>query len=72
MISILYLNEILLCEVTIGSKKCIIETVYRSPSQNSDKFESFLSKLEFLLQYISSRNPYLTRLLHDYNARNLK
>ena len=33
MISIPYLNQSLLCEVTIGSKKCIIGTVYRSPSQ---------------------------------------
>ena len=72
MISILYLNEILLCEVTIGPKKCIIETVYRSRSQNADEFESFLSKLEFLFQYISNRNPYLTQLLHDYKGRNTK
>ena len=43
MISIPYLNESLLCEVTTGSKKCIIGTVYRSPSQNPDEFESFLS-----------------------------
>ena len=72
MISIPYLNESLLCEVTIGSKKCIIGTVYRSPSQNSDEFESFLSNFEFLLQDISNRNPYLTLLLGDYNARNTK
>ena len=65
-----YLNESLLCEVTIGSKKCIIGTVYRSPSQNSDEFESFLLNFEFLLQDISNRNPYLTLLLGDYNARN--
>ena len=70
MISIPYLNESLLCEVTIGSKKCIIGTVYRSPSQNSDEFESFLSNFEFLLQDISNCNPYLTLLLGDYNARN--
>ena len=70
-----YLNESLLCEVTIRSKKCIIGTVYRYPSQNSDEFESFLSKFEFLLQNISNisnRNPYLTPLLGDYNARNTK
>ena len=63
MISILYLNESLLCEVAIGSKKCIIRTVYRSPGQNSDKPESFLSNFEFLLQDISSCKPYLTLLL---------
>ena len=70
VISTPYLNESLLCEVTIGSKKYIIGTVYRSPSQNSDEFESFLSNFEFLLQDISNRNLYLTLLLGDYNARN--
>ena len=47
----------------IGSKKCIIRTVYRSPGQNSDKPESFQSNFEFLLQDISSCKPYLTLLL---------
>ena len=32
VILIPYLNESLLCEVATGSKKCIIGTVYRSPS----------------------------------------
>ena len=72
VISILYLNESLLFEVKVGSKKCIIGTVYRSPSQYSDEFESFLSNFDFLLQDISIRNPYLTLLLGDYNARNTK
>ena len=68
------LNESLLCEVTIGSKKCkcIIGIAYKSPNQNSDKFESLLSNFEFLLQDISNRNPYLTLLLGDYSARNTK
>ena len=72
MIQIPYLNESLLCEVKIGSKKCIIGTVYRSPSTNSDEFKYFLSNLEFLLQDISNHNLYLTLLLGDYNARNTK
>ena len=37
-----YFNESLLCKVTVGSRKCIIGSVYRSPSQNSDEFESCL------------------------------
>ena len=72
MISIPYLNKGLLCEVTIGSSKCIIGTVHRSPWQNSNEFESFLSNFEFLLQDISSHNLYLTLLVGDYNARNTK
>ena len=72
VISIPYLNESLLCEVTIRSKKCTIGTVYRYPSQNSDELESFLLNFEFLPQDISNRNSYLTLLLGDYNARNTK
>ena len=44
-----HLNEILLCEVTVESKKCIIGNFYISLSQNSDEFEYFLSNFEFLL-----------------------
>ena len=54
MMSIPYLNESLLCDVTIRSKMCVIGTVYRSPRQNSDEFESFLSNFEFLSQDISN------------------
>ena len=34
MILVSDINENLLCEVTIGSKKCITGTVYKSPSQH--------------------------------------
>ena len=64
LISTPYLNESLLCEVTIGSKKCIIGTVYRSPSQISDECESFLSNFEFLLQDISM----ITLIYHCYSV----
>ena len=77
MMSIPYLSESLLCESFLSKsynriKKVYYRTVYRSPSQNSDEFESFLSNFEFLLQNIFNRNPYLTPLLGDYNARNIK
>ena len=49
VISMPYLSESILCEVTIGSKKCIIGPVCRSPSQDFDELESFLSNFEFLL-----------------------
>ena len=72
MIMIPYLNENLLCDVTIGPKKSIIGIVYRSPNQYSEDNEYLQSKFEFLLQDISSRNTYLTVLLGDHNARNTK
>ena len=52
MISMQYLIESLLFKVKIGSKKCIIGTAYRCPSQNFDGFESFLLNFEVLPQDI--------------------
>ena len=48
MIMIQYLNKSRFCEVTNGSKTCIIGTAYRSPSQNSDKSESPIISESFL------------------------
>ena len=44
-----------LYQVTTGSKKCIIGTVYGSPSQNSFKIKSFLSNLTFTSRYFQSQ-----------------
>ena len=37
------LTEYLVCEVTIQNKKGYVAVVYRSPSQSTSEFESFLS-----------------------------
>ena len=55
IISISHLNESHFCKVTIRSKQCITGTVYRTSSQYSDEYESFLS-----LQNISNCKLYLT------------
>ena len=47
MTSILYLNGNLPCEVTIGSEKCIIGSVYRYPSQNLMNFSLFYQIVSF-------------------------
>ena len=72
VISTPYLNESLLCEVTIGSRKCMIEALYRSSSQNSDQFESFLLNFEFLLQDISNHNPYQPKICAKDVSENVK
>ena len=72
MIPIPNFNESLFSEVTIGSKKCIIGTVYRSASQTSDEFESFLSNFEFQCSGCFNRDTYLTLLPRDYSTRNTK
>ena len=44
-----YLSKCLTLEVTISNRKGYVITLYRSPSQTSDKFQSFISNLKKLL-----------------------
>ena len=64
-----YLSEYLTLEVTIGNKKGYVDTLYRSPSQTSDEFDTFISNLEKLLIYITSFDPHFVILLGDFNAK---
>ena len=36
-----YLNECIVFDIKLGDKICSVVVLYRSPSQSSDKFESF-------------------------------
>ena len=47
-----YLSECLTLEVTISNKKGYVITLYRSPSQISDEFDSFISSSEKVLVLI--------------------
>ena len=49
VINLPYLQEALLLELNDQNKKIIISSLYRSPSQNSEEFESFLTIFEHLL-----------------------
>ena len=42
LVDITYLPECLVCEVTLQNKKGHVAVIYRSPSQSSIEFESFL------------------------------
>ena len=44
-----YLTECLTLEVTIDNKNGYVISLYRSPGQTSDEFDSFISNLEKLL-----------------------
>ena len=46
------LSECLTLEVTISKKKGYVITLYRSPSQTSDEFDSFISSSEKVLVLI--------------------
>ena len=47
----------------------IVSVIFRSPSQNSNQFELFLSKLENFLSDINKCKPYLFVVTGDFNAR---
>ena len=64
-----YLSECLTLEVTISNRKGYVITLYRSPSQTSDEFQSFISNLEKLLININSFDPRFVILLGDFNAK---
>ena len=47
----------------------IVSVIYRSPSQNTNQFELFLSNLENFLSDINKRKPSSSVVTGDFNAR---
>ena len=64
-----YLSDCLTLEVTISNKKGYVVSLYKSPSQTSDEFDSFISNLQKLLINITSFDPHFVILLGDFNAK---
>ena len=62
-----YLSECLTLEVTIRNKTCYVITLHRSPSQTSDKPQSFINNSEKLLIY--SFEPHFVILLGNFDAK---
>ena len=52
-----------------NKKKVIVSVIYRSPSQNNNEFEVFLSIMEKLLSDINKRKPSSSVITGDFNAR---
>ena len=52
-----FLQEALLLKLNDQNKKIIISSLCRSPSQNSEEFESFLTNFEYLLSDINAGKP---------------
>ena len=63
------LNECLNFSLSVYWKQCNITLTYHSPSQSSEEFDKFLSNFEFLLDYIANRNPFVSMIIGDFNAR---
>ena len=69
LVDITSLPECLVCEVTIQNKKGYVAVMYRSSSQSSIEFESFLSGFEDILSSILFSKSQFTVILGDFNAR---
>ena len=59
-------------DLKIGSKLFTIVSLYRSPSQFAHEFENFLNKLNLTMESITQKNPFLTVVIGDVNARSSK
>ena len=55
--------------MTYNNKKVIVSVVYRSPGENNNEFELFLSNFEKRLCDISKSKPSLHVITSDFNAR---
>ena len=63
------MQECIVFELKIGNKFCKIVSLYRSPNQSQDEFETFRNNLELILDKIFQTNPFLVIALRDSNAK---
>ena len=63
------LKECLNFSLSVHGRQCNITLIYCSPSQSSEEFDTFLSNFELLLDYIANRNPFVSIIIGDFNAR---
>ena len=63
------MQECIIFELTIGNKFCKIVSLYRSPNQSQDEFETFINNLELILDKIFETNPFLVIALNDFNTK---
>ena len=53
----------------ISNKLCNFISLYRSPSQSSREFENFVYNLNLTLGTLTQKNPFLTVVIGDFNAK---
>ena len=69
ILGIQYLQECINFEIRIGGKLCRFVSLYRSPSQSQDDFESFANNFELNIDTATANNTFLTVVLGDFNAK---
>ena len=63
------LQEMVVTEINVAQKKIIFVAIYRSPSQNSEEFENFISRLQMAITRIQSERPHAIIVSGDMNCR---
>ena len=63
------LHECINLEITVDGKLCNLICLYRSPNQNMEELEMFVKNLELNLEFIFSKNPYLSVVTGNFNAK---
>ena len=69
ILNIQYLHERINFEIRIGGKLCRFVSVYCSPSQLQDDFESFANNFELNIDTATANNTFLTVVFGDFNAK---
>ena len=64
-----YLKEALLLEMNYNNKKVIVSVIYRSPSQSTYEFDSFISNFKVFLNDINNRKLSLSAVTGDFDSR---
>ena len=59
-------------KIIVDNEKCFFTCLYRSPNQNHEELENFISNLDLLLSNINDNHPTCSILIGDFNAKSLK
>ena len=65
-------KNVLILKGKLGSKVCNFISLYRSPNQTIDDFETFSKNLELNFKNIVQRNPFEVVAIGDFNAKSSK
>ena len=69
VINLNILNECLVCELSFGSHGVCLVSIYRTPSQSSNEYNTFLLNFEQPLTYLNSIKPHVLLVTGDFNVR---
>ena len=63
------LNESLVCELSYRSYRICLVSIYRTPSQSSNEYDTFLLNFEQLLTYLNNLKPHGLLVTGHFNVR---